>query len=106
MRFAIDDLATGYSSPTRITELPVDILKIDLGFVAGMGIGPACAAVVHGNLVMGGTLGPAVFAEGVETPAQVRQLQGFGCQFAQGYHSTGPLPKYELASLLTPRTTT
>jgi diguanylate cyclase (GGDEF)-like protein/PAS domain S-box-containing protein len=101
VRIAIDDLGTGYSSLTRITELPVDILKIDVAFVAGMDTYPACAAVVHGILAIGGTLNMAVIAEGVETPAQARQLRRAGCVLAQGYHYHRPLPEHELTDLLT-----
>ncbi len=103
VRVAIDDLGTGYSSLARITELPVDILKIDVAFVAGMDTYPACAAVVHGILAIGGTLNMAVIAEGVETLAQAQQLRQAGCILAQGYHYTRPLPEPDLTALLTTR---
>jgi EAL domain-containing protein (putative c-di-GMP-specific phosphodiesterase class I) len=105
VRVAIDDLGTGYSSLTRITELPVDILKIDLRFVAGMDTDPACAAVVSGILAIGSTLGLDIIAEGVETAVQARQLGLAGCTQAQGYHYHRPLPEPELVDLLAPRNT-
>lgn len=93
VKVAIDDLGTGYSSLTRITELPVDILKIDLSFVAGMETDPACAAVVRGILAIGDALGLNVIAEGVETPSQARRLDDYGCTTAQGYLFSRPLPE-------------
>jgi EAL domain-containing protein (putative c-di-GMP-specific phosphodiesterase class I) len=57
VRIAIDDIGTGYSSLTRITELPVDMLKIDIRFVRGLGVDRACGAVVRAVLSLGQTLG-------------------------------------------------
>ncbi|MEP6981951.1 MAG: EAL domain-containing protein, partial [Nakamurella sp.] len=93
VKVAIDDLGTGYSSLTRITQLPVDILKIDLSFVAGMATDPACAAVVRGILAIGDALGLGVIAEGVETPTQAERLSEYGCTAAQGYFFSRPLPE-------------
>ncbi|WP_170315605.1 EAL and GGDEF domain-containing protein [Nakamurella deserti] len=100
VKVAIDDLGTGYSSLTRITELPVDILKIDLSFVAGMETDPACAAVVRGVLAIGDALGLDVIAEGVESPVQMQRLVDYGCVLAQGYLYSRPLPEPELLAHL------
>jgi EAL domain-containing protein (putative c-di-GMP-specific phosphodiesterase class I) len=100
VKVAIDDLGTGYSSLTRITELPVDILKIDLTFVARMEEDPACAAVVRGILSIGDALGMDVIAEGVETPLQALRLIEYGCTTAQGYLYSRPLPEQALQSYL------
>jgi len=97
IRIAIDDLGTGYSSLTRITELPVDMLKIDLRFIAGLGTDPGCTAVVAAILEIGKTLGLAVVAEGVETPAQARMLAQYGCQTAQGYLYSRARPEADLS---------
>jgi diguanylate cyclase (GGDEF)-like protein/PAS domain S-box-containing protein len=97
---AIDDLGTGYSSLTRITELPVDILKIDMSFVAGMETDPACAAVVRGILSIGDALGLDVIAEGVESPSQAALLSEYGCTTAQGYLYSRPLPEGDLLDRL------
>jgi diguanylate cyclase (GGDEF)-like protein/PAS domain S-box-containing protein len=100
IRIAIDDLGTGYSSLTRITELPVDMLKIDLRFIAGLGTDPGCTAVVAAILEIGKTLGLAVVAEGVETAAQARLLAQYGCQTVQGYLYSRARPEADLAFYL------
>ncbi|MEO6500668.1 MAG: EAL domain-containing protein [Jatrophihabitantaceae bacterium] len=97
IRIAIDDLGTGYSSLTRITELPVDMLKIDLRFIAGLGTDPGCTAVVAAILEIGKTLGLEVVAEGVETAAQARLLAQYGCQTVQGYLYSRARPEADLA---------
>ncbi len=91
---------TGYSSLTRITELPVDILKIDRRFVAGMEDDPACSAVVRGVLSIGDALGLDVIAEGVEEPSQAARLHEYGCTRAQGYLYSRPLPEEALLAHL------
>jgi diguanylate cyclase (GGDEF)-like protein/PAS domain S-box-containing protein len=97
VRIAIDDLGTGYSSLARLTELPVDILKIDRTFVAGLGSDPSCDAVVRAVLGIGRALGMPVIAEGVELAHQVRTLDDLGCTLAQGYHLGRPVPRAEIA---------
>jgi len=100
VRIAIDDLGTGYSSLARITELPVDILKIDLKFVSGLGQDPACDAVVRAVLSLGSALGLSVVAEGVETPAQAALLRTYGCDTAQGYLYSAARPEEALVDYL------
>jgi diguanylate cyclase (GGDEF)-like protein/PAS domain S-box-containing protein len=97
VRIAIDDLGTGYSSLTRITELPVDMLKIDLRFIAGLGTDSGCTAVVAAILEIGKTLGLAVVAEGVETAAQARLLAQYGCDTVQGYLYSRARPETDLS---------
>ncbi len=100
MRIAIDDLGTGYSSLTRLTELPVDVLKIDLAFVAGLGRDRTCEAVVRAVIGLGQALGVTVVAEGVETPQQADLLQRYGCDTVQGYLYSPPRPEPELLQYL------
>jgi diguanylate cyclase (GGDEF)-like protein/PAS domain S-box-containing protein len=100
IRIAIDDLGTGYSSLTRITELPVDMLKIDLRFIAGLGTDSGCTAVVKAILEIGKTLGLDVVAEGVETAAQARLLAQYGCQTVQGYLYSRARPEADLSFYL------
>ena len=100
VKIAIDDLGTGYSSLTRITELPVDILKIDLSFVGRMAEDPASAAVVRGILAIGSALDLAVVAEGVETSGQESQLVEYGCDLVQGYLYSRPRPEIDLLAYL------
>ena len=96
VRIAIDDIGTGYSSLARITELPVDMLKIDLKFVAGLGVDRACDAVVRAVLSLGSTMGLSVVAEGVETPQQAELLRSYGCDTVQGYLYSPPRPEADL----------
>nr|WP_269445814.1 EAL domain-containing protein [Jatrophihabitans sp. SB3-54] len=100
VRIAIDDIGTGYSSLARITELPVDMLKIDLKFVSGLGSDPSCEAVVRAVLEIGRALGIAVVAEGVETEEQARLLADYGCETAQGYLYSRPHPEALLSRQL------
>ncbi|GAB3598441.1 hypothetical protein GCM10027586_00310 [Kineococcus gypseus] len=103
VRIAIDDLGTGYSSLARLTELPVDVLKIDLAFVAGLGVDAGCEAVVRAVLGIGQALGLSVVAEGVETPHQEHLLRGYGAQTVQGYLYSAPRPEHELLQHLLER---
>ena len=96
MEVAIDDLGTGCSSLTRLTELPVDILKIDLAFVAGLGIDPGCDAVVRAVLGIGQALSISVVAEGVGTTVQENLLRGYGADLVQGRLYSPPRPEREL----------
>ena len=96
VRIAIDDLGTGFSSLTRITDLPVDMLKIDLSFISGIGRDIRCDAIVRAILSLGRTLGLSVVAEGVETPQQAQLLRDYGCDTVQGYLYSRPRPEHEL----------
>jgi EAL domain-containing protein (putative c-di-GMP-specific phosphodiesterase class I) len=100
VRIAIDDLGTGYSSLARLTELPVDVLKVDLTFVAGLGRDPSCDAVVRAVLSIGAALGLTVVAEGVETPQQADLLRRYGCDTVQGYLYSPPRPEAALIDVL------
>lgn len=100
VRIAIDDLGTGYSGLARLTELPVDVLKIDLQFVAGLGRDPSCDAVVRAVLGIGQALGIEVVAEGVETDLQAKVLRSYGATHAQGYRFARPAPAAELLAAL------
>ena len=100
IHLAIDDLGTGYSSLTRITELPIDMLKIDLSFVSGLGTDRACEAVVRAILGIGQAVGMATVAEGVESPTQAELLHEYGCETAQGYLYSRPLSEHDLLDYL------
>lgn len=101
VRIAIGDIGTGYSSLARITELPVDMLKIDLKFTAGLGVEPACDAVVRAVISIGQALGLAVVAEGVETERQANLLRRYGCEAAQGHRNSRPIVEVALLARLT-----
>jgi diguanylate cyclase (GGDEF)-like protein/PAS domain S-box-containing protein len=106
VQLAIDDFGTGYSSLSYLRRFPVDTLKIDRSFVAGLGHSPADTAIVRTVVTLGHTLGLRLIAEGVETAAQAAQLRELGCELGQGYHFAEPLTGEEADLLLAgaPRT--
>jgi EAL domain-containing protein (putative c-di-GMP-specific phosphodiesterase class I) len=92
VRFSIDDFGTGYSSLSYLKRLPADALKIDKSFVKGLGEDVEDTAVVRMIIELAHTLSLEVIAEGVETEKQAALLKAMGCDFAQGYHFSKPLP--------------
>jgi diguanylate cyclase (GGDEF)-like protein/PAS domain S-box-containing protein len=96
VRLSIDDFGTGYSSLTHLRELPIDEIKIDKSFVSGMTTSEADAAIVRTVIDLARNLGKQVCAEGVETEAQWSMLVEMGCDLAQGYWISRPLPAAEL----------
>jgi EAL domain-containing protein (putative c-di-GMP-specific phosphodiesterase class I) len=101
VRIALDDLGTGYSSMAMLTELPIDVLKIDRRFVAGLGTDPRCEAVVHSIVTLGQRLDMEVVAEGVETRAQHEVLAQMECPSVQGYLYSRPIEQPALRRFLT-----
>lgn len=100
VRFAIDDFGAGHASLANLRELPVDRLKIDGAFVAGLPGASGDRAVVQAILAVARAFGVGVVAEGVETPAQSQLLQEFGCTLMQGYHFARPMPAAQLTERL------
>jgi diguanylate cyclase (GGDEF)-like protein/PAS domain S-box-containing protein len=92
VRFSIDDFGTGYSSLSYLKRLPADAIKIDQSFVKGLGKVVEDTAVVRMIIELAHTLGLEVIAEGVESEEQATLLKEMGCDFAQGYHFSKPLP--------------
>jgi EAL domain-containing protein (putative c-di-GMP-specific phosphodiesterase class I) len=96
VRLVIDDFGTGYSSLVRLRRLPLDGLKIDRSFVAGIGTTPIDQAIVEAVLTMAEALHLPVVAEGVETREQARALRSLGCPRAQGFLHGRPMGLPEL----------
>ena len=99
---AIDDFGTGYSSLAYLKRFPIDTLKIDRTFIAGLEQGAQDAAIVRAIIVMGHSLGLQVVAEGVENAVQQQLLRDYQCDQLQGYLVGRPMPASDLTALLNP----
>lgn len=93
---SIDDFGTGYSSLSYLSKLPVDEIKIDKSFVLGMVQDPHAAVIVRSTIELGHNLGKKIVAEGVETLEMWDLLADWGCDTAQGYYMSKPLPADKL----------
>jgi diguanylate cyclase (GGDEF)-like protein/PAS domain S-box-containing protein len=103
MRLSIDDFGTGYSSLSYLRQLPVDEIKIDRSFVMAMGEQADDAVIVRSTVDLGRNLGLEVVAEGVETLELWNTLRELGCNTAQGYFLSRPVPAEELTGWLRAR---
>ena len=101
LRIFMDDFGTGYSGLSQIAHLPLDALKIDRAFVAGMTISTEHMAIVSAIVNLAKALRIYVVAEGVETEEQAGRLYALGCDEAQGYLFNRPMPAEDISKLLT-----
>ena len=101
VKLVVDDFGTGYSSLSYLQRFPVDLLKIDRSFVAGLGVNKGDTAIVTAVLSLAHALGMAAIAEGVETAEQLAELRRLGCDMAQGFYLARPQPAQAVADLLT-----
>ena len=97
---ALDDFGTGYSSLEHLKRLPVNELKIDKSFVMTMDRDPADRAIVASTAALGRSLGLQVVAEGVESAASASVLTAIGCDLAQGFHYSPPVPADQIPGLV------
>ena len=100
VRLALDDFGTGYSSLNYLRRFPVDIVKIDQGFISDIGRDPAAAAIVAAVTQLTHVLGMKVIAEGVEAQHQRDELVSVGCELAQGYLFAQPMTEADFTALL------
>lgn len=96
VEIALDDFGTGYSSLTHLKSFPVNVIKIDRSFVAGLGTDTEDTAIVRAVINLAGALGLTTVAEGVENRTQRDHLKSLGCTCAQGYFYSRPLPARDL----------
>jgi EAL domain-containing protein (putative c-di-GMP-specific phosphodiesterase class I) len=100
VRFSLDDFGTGFSSLSRLKQLPLSTLKIDRSFVCDLPADSSSGTIVRTVIALGRNLGMTVIAEGVETEAQRRFLLGHGCTQFQGYFFGRPMPLAELLEFI------
>ncbi|HEU5048617.1 MAG TPA: EAL domain-containing protein [Rickettsiales bacterium] len=96
----IDDFGTGYSSLSYLSQLPLDILKIDRSFVADILTNGHNLLIASATINLAHALNLKVVAEGIETQEQKELLKALGCDKGQGYYFARPMPKEELAAWL------
>ncbi len=92
LHLAVDDFGTGYSSLTYLKRFPVEAIKIDRSFVAGLGLDNDDTTIVEAVVNLGHSFGLDVIAEGLETPLQLARLRTIGCDRGQGYLFGRPRP--------------
>ncbi|WP_346621975.1 EAL domain-containing protein [Blastococcus montanus] len=92
VRLSVDDYGTGYSSLSYLRALPVDELKLDRSFVTNLTTDARAAAIVRSTLQLSRDLGMSMVVEGVEDAASLAALREWGCDIAQGYHISRPMP--------------
>ena len=97
---SVDDFGTGYSSLTQLSQIPFTELKIDQGFVGGSPDQPRKRAVIETSLDLARKLDLSVVAEGVETMEEWQLLAQLGCDFAQGYLISPPVPGEDLPAAI------
>jgi len=100
VRLALDDFGTGAGALVHLRELPIDSIKIDGSFVAGLGIDRFDDAIVEAVVELARRLDLFTVAEGVETASQQQRLHAVGCQFAQGHLFAPALPPHEMEAHL------
>jgi diguanylate cyclase (GGDEF)-like protein/PAS domain S-box-containing protein len=104
VQLVIDDFGTGFSSLSNLKQFDIDSVKIDQSFVRNLEQDKNDRDLCEAIIVMAHKLGIAVIAEGVETRDQDRILRDFGCDYAQGYLYSRPVPAIDLTALIASRT--
>jgi diguanylate cyclase (GGDEF)-like protein/PAS domain S-box-containing protein len=100
VRMAIDDFGTGYASLAHLRHLPLDIIKIDPSFVAGLGHDDTLTLLTRTVVQVGRELGLQVIAEGIEQPRQLAALREMGCCYGQGFLMARPMSAPAVEALI------
>ncbi|MGZ8317639.1 MAG: EAL domain-containing protein [Telluria sp.] len=103
IKLHVDDFGTGYSSLSQLQRLKMDVLKVDRAFTAELGNSSEGRVFFQAIVSMAHALGMSVVAEGVETQRQLELLRALGCNEAQGFLISRPVPPAEMASLMVKR---
>ncbi len=100
VKLALDDFGTGYSSLSYLLQFPVDVVKVDQIFVAGLGRDRTNQAIVTAVIQLAHDLGSTVVAEGVETIEQHRELARLGADYCQGFYFAPPMAPVNIGALI------
>jgi len=100
IRLAIDDFGTGYAALAYVRQLPLDTIKIDPSFVAGLGHDDASTLLTRTLVQVGHDLGLRVIAEGIEQPGQLDALREMGCGYGQGFLLARPMAASGVEALI------
>jgi EAL domain-containing protein (putative c-di-GMP-specific phosphodiesterase class I) len=100
VKLALDDFGTGYSSLSYVRRFSLDMLKIDKSFIDGVDSSPEDRAIVEHVIGMATALGMVTVAEGIERPEQLHTLRQLGCELAQGFVLSRPIPADEFEMIL------
>jgi diguanylate cyclase (GGDEF)-like protein/PAS domain S-box-containing protein len=100
IRMAIDDFGTGYASMAYLRRLPLDTIKIDPSFVAGLGHDETLTLLTRTVVQLGRELGLRVIAEGIEQPRQLTALREMGCGYGQGFLVAAPMTAVGVQALI------
>lgn len=100
LSLCVDDFGTGYSSLSCLHSLPIQTIKIDRGFVSRMGMDVESSEIVRTIVSLARNLNKKVVAEGVETADQLARLEALGCDQAQGFYFSRPVPTDQAGELI------
>ena len=95
----MDDFGSGYSSLNMLSQMSLDILKLDMKFIQNEFAKPSAQSILGDVVSMAHRLHLGVVAEGVETQEQVQRLKAVGCDYVQGYYFAKPMPAAEFEEL-------
>lgn len=96
IKVSIDDFGTGYSNFNLLSEMEIDVLKIDRSFIQTMTENTKTLSLVKAIINMGHSLGLKIVAEGIETEGQTKMLEEINCDIGQGYYFNRPMPFEEI----------
>jgi EAL domain-containing protein (putative c-di-GMP-specific phosphodiesterase class I) len=100
IRLALDDFGTGYSALSYLRRMPIDMVKIDQSFVADIDDAATGGAIVEAVTNLAHVLGLSVTAEGVESESQRDEVRSIGCELAQGFFYSPPVPAAAIGTYL------